>query len=89
MERERNVALGVRSLFRVSSLEVSSHYLNRYERRRTPRRTSERGLVKSTDTAINMAVLPAHPAARGRTQIGTAGQFADINKDLIVGRPEV
>lgn len=76
-------------VFRVSSFEGSSHYLNRYERCRTPRQTYERGLVKKTDITINIAVPPAHPTAGDHTQIGTVRQFADINKDLIVGHPEV
>lgn len=75
--------------FRVSTLKGSSHYLSRYERRRTPRQTDERGLVNRADITINMAVPPSHPAAGDRTQIGTPRQFADTNKDLIVGRPEV
>lgn len=76
-------------VFRVSSLKVSSHYLSRYERRRAPGQTYERGLVKRTDITINTVVPPPHPAARDRTQICTTRQFADINKDLIVGRPGV
>ena len=59
------------------------------ERRGTPRYNNQTDLVKRTDIPINMVVPPVHPAARDYAQIGTAQQFADINKGLIVRGLEV
>lgn len=62
---------------------------NTYEHCCTPRQSNQTDLVKRTDIPINMVVPPVHPAARDYTLIGTAQQFADINKGLIVQGLEV
>lgn len=62
---------------------------SRYEHRCTPRQSNQTDLVKRTDIPINTVVSPVHPAARDYAQIGTAQQFADINKGLIVQGLEV
>lgn len=62
---------------------------NRYECFCTPGRNDQTDLVKRTDIPINMVVPLVHAAAGDYTQIGTAQQFADINKGLIVQGLEV
>lgn len=77
---------------------MRSHYLNRGgaafgEQVRAPtppppRWSNQTDLVKRTDIPINIVVPLVYPAAGDNTQIGTAQQFADINKGLIVQGPE-
>lgn len=54
-----------------------------------PDRTARQTFVKRTDVPVNMTVPLVRPAAGDCTQTGTAQQFADINKSLIVQSPEV